>query len=100
MTKGVKILGDIICNSTLNANEFELVKEEVSQEHEDNHHRYQETLLENVHFNVYREHMMGQPSKGDRDNVHSLKVDHLRDFHSTNYFGDNLVVVGAGNINH
>lgn len=59
-----------------------------------------ETLLENVHFNVFREHMMGQPKKGDRDALHSLNADHLRDFHATNYFGDNIVVVGAGNISH
>jgi processing peptidase subunit beta len=38
--KAVKILGDIISNSTINANELELLKEEVSHEHEDNHHRY------------------------------------------------------------
>jgi len=43
---------------------------------------------------------MGQPKKGDRDNVHSIKADQLREFHSTNFFGDNIVVVGAGNINH
>ena len=36
----VRILGDMVSNSTLNAQELELVKEEVSQEHEDNHHRY------------------------------------------------------------
>lgn len=76
------------------------MKEVVSQEHEDNHHRYEETLIENAHFNVYREHQMGQPKKGDRDNVHSIKADQLREFHSTNFFGDNIVVVGAGNINH
>lgn len=98
--KAVKLLGDMISNSTLNANELELVKEEVSSEHEDNHHRYMETLIENVHFNVYREHMMGQPIKGDRDITHTLQADHLRDFHSTNYYGDNIVVVGTGNINH
>lgn len=98
--KAVKILGDLLSNSTIDANELELLKEEVSHEHEDNHHRYQETLLENAHYNVYREHMLGQPKKGDRDNVFNIKTDHLRDFHSTNYFGDNLVVVGAGNINH
>ncbi len=28
--QGVKLLGDLVTNSTLNANEFELVKEEVS----------------------------------------------------------------------
>lgn len=90
----------MISNSTLNANELELVKDEVSNEHEDNHHRYLETTIENAHFNVYREHMMGQPIKGDRDISHTLQADHLRDFHSTNYFGDNIVVVGTGNISH
>ena len=98
--KAVKILGDIVSNSTLNANELELVKEEVATEHEDNHNRYQETTIENAHYNVYREHMMGQPVKGDRENLQSLGADQLRNFHSTHYFGENIVVVGAGNINH
>lgn len=44
--------------------------------------------------------MLGQPKKGDRDNVFNIKSDHLRDFHSANFVGDNIVVVGAGNINH
>jgi processing peptidase subunit beta len=76
------------------------VKEEVAQEHDDNHNRYFETTIENCHFNVYREHMMGQPTKGDRDNIQQISADNLRDFHTTHYFGDNIVVVGAGNINH
>lgn len=100
VNKAAKLLGDLITNSTLNASELELLKEEISQEHEDNINRFMETTIENAHFNVYREHMMGQPVKGDRDNLHSLTVDHLRDFHTTNYFGDNLVVVGTGNIVH
>jgi predicted Zn-dependent peptidase len=77
-----------------------VLKEEVSQEHEENHHRYFETTIENAHFNVFREHMIGQPKKGDRDNVHNITVDHLRDYQSANYYGDNIVVVGAGNISH
>jgi predicted Zn-dependent peptidase len=89
-----------VSNSSLNSSELELVKEEVSQEHEDNHHRYMETLLENVHYNVYREHMIGQPTKGDRDNTHNISADHLRNYHTSNFFGDNIVVVGVGNINH
>jgi len=44
--------------------------------------------------------MIGQPKKGDRDNLHALNVDHLKDFHAANYYGDNIVVVGVGNINH
>jgi processing peptidase subunit beta len=100
VTKAVKLLGDAVSNSVLNENELELVKEEVHHEHEDNYHRYFETLIENAHFNVYRDHMMGQPVKGDRDILHTLRVDHLREFHTTNFYGDNIVVVGAGNINH
>jgi processing peptidase subunit beta len=98
--RAVSLLGDMICNSTLNSAELELVKEEVSQEHEDNHHRYSETTIENAHFNAYREHMMGQPIKGDRDLTHTLGVDHLRDFHTANYYGDNITVVATGNVSH
>jgi len=66
-TKAVGLLGDMICNPAHNDAELEMVKNEVAMEHEDNHNRYVETTMENVHFNSYREHMMGQPTKGDRD---------------------------------
>jgi predicted Zn-dependent peptidase len=99
-SKAVGILGDLICNGTLNSSELELVKDEVSREHEDNHNRYVETTLENVHFNTYREHMLGQPIKGDRDLTNTLGVDHLRDYHTANYYGDNLVVVATGDVSH
>ena len=98
--KAVKLIGDLISNSTINANELEVVKQDVAEEHEDNHNRYMETTIENAHFNVYREHMMGQPIKGDRDILQTIGADSLRDFHTTHYFGDNIVVVGAGNLNH
>lgn len=100
VNRAVKVLGDAVSNSVLNENELELVKEEVANEHEDSDHRYFETTIENAHFNIYREHMMGQPVKGDRDVLRDLKADNLREFHSTNFYGDNIVVVGAGNINH
>jgi predicted Zn-dependent peptidase len=66
-SKAVSLLGDMVCNGSFNSAEFELCKEEVTAEHEENHHRFHETTLENCHFNAYREHMMGQPIKGDRD---------------------------------
>ena len=98
--KAIKLIGDVVSNSNINPNELEVVKQEVAEEHEDNNNRYLETTIENSHFNIYREHMMGQPIKGDRDITQTLTADHLRDFHTTHYFGDNIVVVGAGNLNH
>jgi len=99
-TRAVGILGDLISNITLNPSELELVKDEVSMEHESNHQRYEETLLENVHFNSYREHMLGQPIKGDRDLTSTIGVDNLREFHTANYIGDKIVIVATGDVNH
>ena len=99
-SRAVEILGDMVSNPSLNAAELELLKEQVSQEHEDNHNRFSETTLENAHFNSFREHMMGQPIKGDRDLTHTLGVDHLRDYHAANYTGKNIVVVATGDVNH
>lgn len=90
----------MVCNPSLNSAELELLKDDVSQEHEANHTRYEETLISNVHYNSFREHMMGQPTRGDRDLTNTIGVDHLRDFHTAHYFGDNLVVVATGEVNH
>jgi len=98
--KAVGLLGDMLCNGALDSAELELLKDEVTAEHDQNHTRYVETTLENAHFNAYREHMLGQPIKGDRDLTHTLGADHLRAFRTANYFGDNVVVVATGDVSH
>jgi predicted Zn-dependent peptidase len=44
--------------------------------------------------------MLGQPIKGDADILPTLTVDDLRNYQAANYFGDNLVIVGTGNLSH
>lgn len=100
VSKAVEILGDIVSNPLLNETAFEAEREVVSQIHENNHTEYERTLLQASHYNAFREHMIGQPSRGDRDNLASLSVDQVRQFHSDNYFGDNILVVASGNVNH
>ena len=39
-SKVVGLLGDMLTNNAMNSSEFELLKQEVSAEHEDNHNRY------------------------------------------------------------
>lgn len=99
-SRAVGLLGDMLTNNSMHSAEFEMTKEEVSAEHEDNHNRHKETLIENAHFNCYREHMLGQPIKGDRDLTQTISLDNLRDFHTANYYGDNITVVATGNISH
>ena len=98
--RGISLLGEMVTTPTFQDNEVELAKEQISQEHEKNHLDYQNTLIENVHYNSFREHQIGQPKKGDRDNVQNLNSDMLREFYSANYYGDNTIVIGVGNINH
>ena len=56
--------------------------------------------MENVYYNVYRDHMMGQPILGDIDNIRMINREMVTDFHERNYFGENVVIVGAGAIGH
>lgn len=56
--------------------------------------------MENVYYNIYREHMMGQPILGDIDNIRQINREMVVDFHATNYFGENMVIVGTGAVEH
>ena len=98
--KAVEVLGDMLTAPLLNDNAFEAEKEVVSQIHENNYKEYERTTIEACHYNVYREHIMGQPSRGDRDNLSSLTVDMVKQFHADNYYGDNIVIAVSGNVNH
>lgn len=68
-SKSVEILGDMICNSTLDNQHLEMEKDTIWQELEATNQDSKETLMENVYYNIYREHMMGQPILGDIDNI-------------------------------
>lgn len=94
------MLGDAVSNHTIDAAEFEIQKQSIAQDHANNHNEYEYTTLENSHYNSFRDHMMGQPIRGDADNLSSLTVSDLHNYKAANYFGDNMVVVGTGNINH
>jgi len=59
-----------------------------------------ETLMENVYYNIYRDHMMGQPILGDIDNIYEIKREMVVEFHQANYYGENMVIVGTGAISH
>lgn len=72
----------------------------IASEHANNHKDYEYTTLENAHYNSFRDHMMGQPIKGDSDNLTNLTVDDLANYRAANLFGKNMVIVGTGNISH
>ena len=57
------------------------------------------TTLQNVHYTAFRDHYLGQPSTGIRENSYSISPDQVKQFHNHFYVGENIVVSGAGEIN-
>ena len=59
LNQSVEILGDMLCNSVYDNFHLEMEKDTIWQELEATNQDPKETLMENVYFNVYRDHMMG-----------------------------------------
>lgn len=55
--------------------------------------------VQNVHYSMFRDHYMGQPSTGIRDNIYSITPKMIQEYHSQFYVGENLVVSAAGDVN-
>ena len=56
--------------------------------------------MEHVYSNVYRGHMMGLPILGEISNIHKITREMIVEFHQRMYFGENMIIVGTGNIEH
>jgi processing peptidase subunit beta len=76
--KAINLLGDMVVNSSINEGEFELTKQDVIAEHENMYKSLFETSIENAHFNSYRDHYLGQPKKGNRDNIAQLNTHQIK----------------------
>ena len=93
-------MGDMLCNSVYDNYHLEMEKDTIWSELESVNQDSKETCMEGVYYNCYRDHMMGQPILGDIDNIRQINRDMVVDFHVTNYFGENMVIVGTGKIDH
>jgi mitochondrial-processing peptidase subunit beta len=98
--KSVEILGDMLCNSIYDNYHLEMEKDTIWSELESVNQDSKETCMENVYYNAYREHSMGMPILGDHDNIRSINREMVVDFHASGYFGENMVIVGTGKIDH
>jgi len=44
--------------------------------------------------------LMGRPILGNFDNINNVNRDMVFDYYNNNYYGDNLIIIGSGNIKH
>ena len=80
ISKAVSLLGDAFTKTSVDAQALEVEREAIRAIHDNNITEYHRTLLENVHYNAFREHVMGLPSRGDCDNLANLTADDVQNF--------------------
>lgn len=100
VAKAVEILGDIVLNSLYNKNQVEAERELIYKECVDLQKDQFESTLEASHYTSFRDHMLGQPVLGIRENVGLITQDMIKEYHATHYVGPNVVIVGAGDVKH
>ncbi|EGR31604.1 mitochondrial processing peptidase beta, putative [Ichthyophthirius multifiliis] len=99
MEQAVDFLGDILQNSVYNKSQIEAEKDAIYHNAVTNQNNQESVILESVHFTSYRDHFMGQPSHGIRENIHNITEEDVIQFHKANYVAENFVIAGAGNLN-
>lgn len=94
----VKLLGDIFNNSLFNADDLEAEKGAVLKESESIDDA-KKIIIDASLYASFRDHMLGQPAEGIKDNIPNLSTSIIKDYYNNNYVGENITISAAGNIN-
>ena len=55
-------------------------------------------ITENVHYTAFRDHMIGQPMRGNLKSLYKIQSEDLQKYVDTHYVGSRMVVVGTGSV--
>lgn len=72
ISKVFEILGDMVNNSNFNKNDIETVREKVQNEVK-NDLDPRRITLDNIHYTAYRDHMIGQPIRGNKISIANIQ---------------------------
>jgi predicted Zn-dependent peptidase len=97
--EAVALLHDLLANSKFDEQQVEAEKEAVYRQATCTQCP-KTVVVEALHYRSFEDHFLGQPVRGIRENVHNIKADQVQAFHKQYYIGSNIVVSGAGNVDH
>lgn len=100
LQRAIDFLGDVLTNSLYNKNQIEAERNEIVTSASNSQADQISATMESVHYTSYRDHFMGQPLHGIRENLGSISHAHIKEFLSRNYVAENFVVSAAGAVNH
>lgn len=97
---GLDILSDILLNSVFDENELKREQEVILQEIGQVHDTPDELVFDRLQKRAYPKQPLGRPILGTEKSVSSFGRDNLREFMAPHYTAENMVLVGAGNLDH
>jgi processing peptidase subunit beta len=97
----VEILSDILLNSKRSAEDLEAERRTILEEKENVEARIDEVLMDHLHSAAFELSGMGLSILGPSENIEKTITKQMVDsFVSTYYVGPNMVLVGAGAVDH
>jgi mitochondrial-processing peptidase subunit beta len=98
--RSVNILSDILTRSKLEKLAIERERPVIIRESDEVDKMYDEVVFDRLHEVVYANQPLGRTILGPIDCIKTIKQDDLRNYITTNYKGDRMVLVGAGCVDH
>jgi hypothetical protein len=99
-SNALDIISDQLLNSTYLDEYISQERHTILREEEEVAKDMRETLLENLHNVVFRNHILGQPILGYTRSIKKINKMQLKKFIETHYLAPKIVVLGVGNIQH
>jgi processing peptidase subunit beta len=98
--RAIDLVSDMMLHSTYNEQQVEAEREVVTRSMIELSRDQMECTLENLYYTSYRDHHMGQPVRGVRENVGNISSNDINTWVDNYCVGKNLVVVASGDCTH
>ena len=98
--KAVEILSDILLNSKLEDAAIEREKDVILREMTEVNKQKEELVLDHLHATAFQGTGLGRTILGSEENIVNMKQQHLKDYISTHYTANRMVIAGAGAVDH
>lgn len=98
--KGLEVLSDLVSNMQMKKEDYELERSVITQEI-----AMCEDDLEDMIYDVYFDKTLpksplGKPILGNIKSIAHMKMKQVQSYYQRNYSGNNIIVAGAGNLDH
>ncbi|SCV04146.1 LANO_0G08438g1_1 [Lachancea nothofagi CBS 11611] len=100
ISNAVDVLSDILTRSVLDKTAIERERDVIIRESEEVDKMYDEVVFDHLHAITYKGQPLGRTILGPIENIKTIQQSDLREYISTNYKGDRMVLAGAGAVDH